>query len=140
VPLPRALARFNRHTLNKVLGPLTYVTHPFAIVVHRGRNSGRQYRTPVWAFRTGEDFVIALTYGGSSTEWVQNVLANGSAVLIRREGSHEVSEPRLVHGDEGLHAMPAFTHLGLRVLSVDDYLVVTRQSPPSDGSSHNNAR
>jgi deazaflavin-dependent oxidoreductase (nitroreductase family) len=111
--------------LNKVLGPLTYVTHPFAIVVHRGRTSGRRYTTPVWAFRTGEDFVIALTYGGSRTDWVQNVLVNGRADLIRREGSYEVLEPRLVHGYEGLHAMPAFTHLGLRAIGVDDYLLVT---------------
>ncbi len=125
MPLPRALAHFNRHVSNRVLGPLTYVTHPFTIVVHRGRSSRREYRTPVWAFRIEKGFVIALTYGGERTEWVQNVLANGRADLIRLEGSHRVADPRVVHGEEGLQAMPVFMRPALRALGVDDYLLVT---------------
>src|SRR5262249_1796055 len=51
--LPRALARFNRLVTNRVLGVVAPWMPPFAVVVHRGRSSGRVYRTPVWAFRRG---------------------------------------------------------------------------------------
>lgn len=125
MPLPRALARFNRRVTNKVLGPLAYVTPPFAIVVHRGRTSGREYRAPVWAFRTDDGFVIALTYGGSRTEWVKNVLADGRATLITRTDSHELVAPRVVHSADGIRTVPAFVRPALRVLGVDDYLLLS---------------
>jgi deazaflavin-dependent oxidoreductase (nitroreductase family) len=130
MPMPRAVARFNRVVTNKVLGPLAHVTPPFAILEHRGRKSGRSYSTPVWAFRTDDGFVVALTYGGSRTEWLKNVLASGRATLITRGDDHEVAEPRVVHGKEGLDTMPTVIRPALRALGVDDYLLL---SAPSDG-------
>jgi len=124
VPLPRTLARFNRRVSNKVLGPLAYLTPPFAIVAHRGRSSGREYRTPVWAFRTDSGFAIALTYGGARTEWVKNVLAHDGATLITRGANHELSHPRVVHGEEGLRETPAVVRPALHVLRVDDFLLL----------------
>jgi deazaflavin-dependent oxidoreductase (nitroreductase family) len=123
VPLPRALARFNRRASNHILGPLAHVSHPFAIVVHRGRKSGREYRTPVWAFRRDHGFVIALTYGPQS-EWVRNVLARGEAQLIRPGGETHVFEPRIAHGHEGLQLMPGLTRPALRALRVRDFLLL----------------
>jgi deazaflavin-dependent oxidoreductase (nitroreductase family) len=125
VPLPRFIARFNRLVTNKVLGLLAYVIPPFTIVVHRGRTSGREYRTPVWAFRTSDGFVIPLTYGASRTDWVKNVLADGGAKLIMRRRRQEVGEPRLVHGADGMRRLPGVLRPGLRLLRVDDYLVLT---------------
>jgi deazaflavin-dependent oxidoreductase (nitroreductase family) len=125
VPLPRFLARFNRLVTNKVLGLLAYVIPPFTIVVHRGRTSGREYRTPVWAFRTSDGFVIPLTYGASRTDWVKNVLAQGGAKLIMRRRRQDVREPRLVRGADGMHRLPGLLRPGLRLLRVDDYLVLT---------------
>jgi deazaflavin-dependent oxidoreductase (nitroreductase family) len=133
VPLPRLLARFNRVMTNKVLGPLAYVPPPFALVVHRGRRSGREYRTPVWAFRTRDGVAIALTYGGSRSEWVNNVLASGRADLVTREGSHELSRPRVVHGEDGMRAMPHVIRPALRVLGVDNFLLF--HIDPIDASS-----
>jgi deazaflavin-dependent oxidoreductase (nitroreductase family) len=51
-----------------------------AVVVHRGRRSGRTFRTPVHLDRVGNSFVIALAYGDRA-DWVRNVLANGGAVI-----------------------------------------------------------
>jgi deazaflavin-dependent oxidoreductase (nitroreductase family) len=127
MPLPRALARFNRVVTNQILGPLAHVTPPFAIVVHRGWKSGREYRTPVWAFRTEQGFVVALTYGGSRTEWVRNVLANERVVLVRREGSYEVVQPRMIHGQNGMRIVPPFFRPALRILRVDDYLLLNTE-------------
>lgn len=128
MPLPRALAHFNRVVTNRILGPLAMVTPPFAIVVHRGRRSGREYKTPVWAFRWERGFVIALTYGGSRSEWVKNVLADGRAHLVTRDANHEVVRPRILHGAEGLGAMPLWMRPPLRVLNVEDYLMFDDQN------------
>jgi deazaflavin-dependent oxidoreductase (nitroreductase family) len=124
MPLPRALARFNRRVSNKILGPLAHVAPPFALVEHRGRRSGRHYSTPVWAFRTDRGFVVALTYGGSRTEWVKNVLADGRAKLVIRRRSYEVNHPRVAHGSDGMRAVPAIIRPALRALGVDDYLLL----------------
>jgi deazaflavin-dependent oxidoreductase (nitroreductase family) len=123
MPLPRALARFNRRATNKVLGPLAKVSSPFAIVVHAGRRSGREYRTPVWAFRRGGNFVIALTYG-PRTEWVKNVLDGGRAEIASGNDRFRVTQPRIVSGEEGMNMMPAVMRPALRLLRVDRYLLL----------------
>ena len=125
MPLPRFLARFNRVVTNRVLGILAYITPPFTLVVHRGRKSGSEYRTPVWAFRTSDGFIIPLTYGASRTDWVQNVLARGEARLIMRRRRLEVREPRLIHGVDGRRALPLLIRPGLHLLRVEDYLVLS---------------
>jgi deazaflavin-dependent oxidoreductase (nitroreductase family) len=124
MPLPRVVAVFNRDVTNKVLGPLAHVASPFALVIHRGRRSGREYKTTVWAFRSERGFVISLTYGGSRSDWVKNVLADGRATLVTREGEQDVVRPRMIHGDEGLRAMPLFIRPALRAFNVDDFLLL----------------
>nr|WP_067847651.1 nitroreductase family deazaflavin-dependent oxidoreductase [Nocardia lijiangensis] len=74
--LPRAVARFNRHVTNPVAGLVAGTVPPFAMVRHKGRRSGRAYRTPVWVFEDDGVYRIALTYGREA-EWVKNVLAAG---------------------------------------------------------------
>ncbi len=106
MPLPRVIARFNRLVTNRVLGVLAYLIPPFTIVVHRGRKSDREYRTPVWAFRTSEGFIVPLTYGASRTDWVKNVLAGGRAQLVMRRRRLDVAEPRVIHGAHGRRAFP----------------------------------
>ncbi|HEX2267882.1 MAG TPA: nitroreductase family deazaflavin-dependent oxidoreductase [Actinomycetota bacterium] len=110
---------------NRILGVLAYITPPFTLVVHRGRKSGIEYRTPVWTFRMRDDFIIPLTYGAPRTDWVQNVLAHGEAKLIMRRRRLQVGQPRLIHGDEGRRALPLLIRPGLRLLRVDDYLVLS---------------
>ena len=123
LPLPRIVARFNRLFTNRLFGPLASVTPPFTIVVHRGRRSRREYRTPVWAFRTNDGFVIPLTYRGSRTEWAANVLAAGRAKLVARQRSTDVVRPRIIHGQEGIAMIPGVFRPPLRLLRVDDFLV-----------------
>ncbi|MEU2255054.1 nitroreductase family deazaflavin-dependent oxidoreductase [Nocardia xishanensis] len=74
--LPRIVARFNRHVTNPVAGLVAGTVPPFAVVRHKGRRSGRAYRTPVWVFEDDGVYRIALTYGRDA-EWVKNVLAAG---------------------------------------------------------------
>jgi hypothetical protein len=123
MPLPNSLARFNRRVTNKSLGALAGKVPPFVTVIHRGRATGDQHRTPVWAFRTERGFVIALTYGDDS-DWVQNVLATGSCLLETVHGTHALVRPEVIRGRDGLRLMPPITRLPLRLLRVDRFLVM----------------
>jgi deazaflavin-dependent oxidoreductase (nitroreductase family) len=125
MPLPRALARFNRRVTNRVLGPLAHVIPPFAEVQHRGRRSGRTYKTPVWAFTTERGYVVALTYG-PNTEWVRNVLSTGGCRIKNPSGEFPLGKARLLKGSEGLALMPVPLHPVLRMLRVTDYLALDR--------------
>ncbi|MFC9895642.1 nitroreductase family deazaflavin-dependent oxidoreductase [Nocardia sp. NPDC127579] len=71
---PRALAKFNRHVTNPAANVLAGRVPPFGIIVHKGRKSGRAYRTPVWVFDVDGEFRVALTYGPGA-DWVKNVTA-----------------------------------------------------------------
>lgn len=93
--LPRGLARFNRAVTNRVQGVWAPYLPPWAVVMHRGRRSGRIHRTPVFGTRRGGRLVLAVMYGTQS-DWVRNVLAAGGAQVVRAGRTLTVAEPRLV--------------------------------------------
>jgi deazaflavin-dependent oxidoreductase (nitroreductase family) len=92
------------------------------VVVHRGRKSGREYRTPVNVFTRPGGLAIALTYGKDS-QWVRNVLAAGEADVMTRGHEHHVNNPRVVH-DTTREPVPAPVRAVLGRLHVDDFLLV----------------
>ena len=52
------LARFNRRVPNKVIGTIAgRRLSPVAYMLHQGRRSGRQYRTPVMPLPLGDGFL-----------------------------------------------------------------------------------
>ena len=123
MPLPRWLARFNLRVTNRVLGPLAEHMPGMGIVIHQGRKTRRQYRTPVMVFRHGDRFVIALTYGPES-HWVQNVLAHGGCDLETQGRTFHLTQPRLIH-DERRSLMPALVRAVLGLLNVSVFLELT---------------
>lgn len=93
----------------------------FGVVIHRGRRSGRLYRTPVNLFSDQSGFVIALTYG-SRAEWVQNVLAAGASEVLHRGRLIELVAPRLVQAARPPAAIPGPVRPILRLLRVTEFL------------------
>jgi deazaflavin-dependent oxidoreductase (nitroreductase family) len=66
-----------------------------AIIRHRGRKTDRMYETPVKVVRTHDGFVIALLFGPRA-EWLKNVLATGSAVIVYEGHEYRVEQPEVV--------------------------------------------
>lgn len=120
MPLPRWLARFNLRVTNHVLGPLATHMPGMGVVVHVGRKTHREYRTPVMVFRQESRVTIALTYGRDS-QWVHNVLVNSGCGLETEGRKVRLVAPRLIH-DEHRTDMPAFVRLVLGLLNVSDFL------------------
>jgi deazaflavin-dependent oxidoreductase (nitroreductase family) len=126
MPAGRQMARLNRSVTNHILGPLAPHVPGMGVVIHRGRKTGRQYRTPVLVFRRGDRYVIALTYG-PETDWVKNVLAAGGCTLETRGRTVTLTQPRLFH-DEQRRAMPPVIRHMLAVGHVFDFLELVRQT------------
>lgn len=120
MPLPRSVARFNRHVTNRVLGPLAPYLPGFGVVVHTGRKSHRVYRTPVNVFKRAGGYLIALTYGPDS-DWVHNVVASGGCALQTRGRTLQLTRPRVYH-DEQRRAVPAPLRVLGRLGHVSDFL------------------
>ena len=124
--ISKRVARFNKAATNRVLGRFTGRLPGFGTIVHRGRRSGRTYRTPVNVFRSGDGYVVALTYG-AQTDWVRNVLAAGGCDLLTRGREVKLADPRLEH-DESRAAMPFPVRQLLGTLGVTDFLYLRRST------------
>ncbi|MHB8730574.1 MAG: nitroreductase family deazaflavin-dependent oxidoreductase [bacterium] len=130
--LPRAVARFNRRATNRVLGLLVPYLPTFAFVIHAGRKTGRQYRTPVNVFSRAGVYLIGLPYGRES-DWVLNILAAGGCIMEMQGRRFRLNRPRLVPARNGLQMMPAPLRLIGRLGLVSDFLELAPDNE-SDGS------
>jgi deazaflavin-dependent oxidoreductase (nitroreductase family) len=125
MPLPRALARSNRRFLNRFMRRVAGRLPGFATVIHHGRISGREYRTPVNAFRREDGgYTIALTYGARS-DWVENVLVAGGCVLEAEGRRLAMTSPRIAR-DASRRSVPAPVRVVLGLLDVDLFLQLDR--------------
>jgi deazaflavin-dependent oxidoreductase (nitroreductase family) len=122
VPLPDWLGRFNRAVTNRLTGPVADRLPGFGIVAHRGRRSGRPYRTPVNLFRSADTYVIALTYG-RDRDWVKNVLAAGSCDVVTRGAVVHLEAPRIV-SDPSRSLVPVPIRPFLRALGVTEFMTL----------------
>jgi deazaflavin-dependent oxidoreductase (nitroreductase family) len=96
--LSRGVARFNKLINNPVQGVYAWLLPPWAVILHRGRVSGRRYRTPLLAFKRDGTLVVALLYGEES-DWLRNLRAGGGYV-VRGGRTVRVGPPQVVGTDE----------------------------------------
>ncbi|TDE34069.1 nitroreductase family deazaflavin-dependent oxidoreductase [Actinomadura sp. 6K520] len=114
--IPRAMRGFNKAVTNRIQGVYAPYVPPLAMVVHKGRRSGREYRTPVTAFRSGRTLVIGLPYG-ADTDWVRNLLAEGRGGVERLGRARRIARPRVLTADEA-RELPAAGRFAARYMDV----------------------
>ncbi len=122
-----AQRRFNRAVINpRQLRSAGTPGSEAAVIRHTGRNSGRGYETPVGVEPTEDGFVVALVYGRTS-DWLRNVLASGSATIVREGNEYAVDRPDVVPLDTVARYFPSVRALhafgvteALRVRTVGD--------------------
>jgi deazaflavin-dependent oxidoreductase (nitroreductase family) len=119
-PVLNRVRRFARDVGNPRLLRSAGTPGAYASVLrHRGRKSCRQYQTPVTARWTADGFVIGLPYG-SDTDWLRNVLADGSATVVYEGGSYLCDEPQVIPAAEAAHDFSAGERRTLRLMGVDE--------------------
>lgn len=117
MPLSRRLARFNRRVTNPVARPMASRLPGFGVLIHRGRRTGKTYRTPLNCFRREGTFYVALVYG-PGVDWLKNLEAAGGGVMVTGGRSHPVGAPRVV-GEEGMSVVPRVVRVMLGLIGVD---------------------
>lgn len=95
----RSLARFNKRVTNRVQGLWAPWLPPWAVIVHKGRKSGREYQTPVLSRRTGQRLEIVLFYG-EEADWLRNVVAAGGAGVRRAGRTATLTGARVVDSSD----------------------------------------
>lgn len=121
MPLPRALARFNRVALNKVTRPFAARLPGFAVLHHTGRVSGASYATPLNAWRQDDHVVVALTYG-EDVDWLRNARARPPSTLVMGAKKIQVGTPWDMPTAQGMAAVPAPVRAALRALDVREFV------------------
>lgn len=105
--LAQRMARFNKVITNPIQMLWAPLVAPWAVIVHTGRKSGREYRTPVVALVSGSQVTVALPYG-TDTDWVRNLLAAGGGRIVRRRRESRITDPEvMVPADAGLGGFAA---------------------------------
>jgi deazaflavin-dependent oxidoreductase (nitroreductase family) len=114
-----------RHVATRYVNPVTrHVARrlpTFGVLTHRGRKTGRAYRTPINVFRQGEQYYFFLTYG-SDVQWVKNVIAAGSCSLETRGRVVRLVDPELITDPELRPAPTVVRFVEGRIAGVTQYL------------------
>ena len=122
MPIPIAIASFNKKVTNRLTAPFAGHLPGFAVVMHRGRTSGRMYRTPVNVFRRRDDYVFVMTYG-PDVDWVRNVEAAGECDIETRGRPIHLVQPRQF-SDPARYAVPGPVRMILRLIDVDEFMAM----------------
>lgn len=125
MPIPRAVARFNRYVANPVVSLFAGWVPGFCILRHVGRRSGRTYSIPLNLVEDGDSFVFALTYGAKS-DWVENVMAAGGCTIHHRRTEIPLTNPRFLSHDDGIRYFGGPPRLMLRLVNVTEFLRLDR--------------
>lgn len=125
MPLPQALARFNRYVTNPIARRVAGRLPWFCILTHVGRKSGRVYRTPLNIFEAPGGFVVALTYG-PDIDWRKNVFAAGECAIRHRGHDLHLTNPRFIPTEEGMSHMPTLVRSVLRRIGVTEFIRLDR--------------
>lgn len=86
------MSRWWGHVNKRVFNPRAIASGKWSVLTHVGRTSGATYQIPLDAHPVDGGYVFVLVYR-SGSDWVQNVLAAGSAQL-RVDGRNWASRPR----------------------------------------------
>ena len=130
MPIPKSIARFNRHVTNPVSRRVAGWAPGFCILTHVGRHSGRRYDTPLNVFEAAGGFVFALTYG-PDTDWVKNVIAAGGCTIRHKRRDFTLTNPQFITTEEGMASMPAPERVVLRLIDVTEFLRMADSGNPS---------
>jgi len=122
MPIPKWIARINKHFTNRLFLLFAGRITPFAIVNHMGRHSGRGYRTPVLVFPSETGFVFALTYG-RKVDWVRNLIASSGGSLEYKGEEVPICWARLVKYAEAREMFPFWIKPSLWFISLEDCLL-----------------
>ena len=67
----------------------------YGVLQHRGRRSGKTFRTPVVVRRIEDGFIVPMPWG-ESTDWYRNVRAAGGCVVRWKGRRYPLEQPEVI--------------------------------------------
>ncbi|MDJ0767942.1 MAG: nitroreductase/quinone reductase family protein [Ilumatobacter sp.] len=139
-PVLNAVRRMNREVWNPRQMETAGKPGAWASIIrHVGRNSGREYETPVVAVHTDDGFVIALPYGHHA-DWLKNVMAQGSATLVHEGEAHHLDHAVIVPIEDVNHHFPEKEQQTHLMFGIDQALVLREADPAGSTSDASHPR
>ena len=123
-PVLRAVKRMNKAFWNpRALETAGQVGASASVIEHRGRTSGKEYRTPVSMYPIEGGFLIPLVYGRTA-DWTKNVMSAGGGVIIHEGTVYRVERPEFVARSEAESSLPEGERRLLKTMNVAEVLRV----------------
>lgn len=130
MPMPLWWGQINK----KLFNPRALENGRWQILNHVGRSSGKPYRTPLAAYEIDGSYLFVLVYG-SRSDWVQNLLASGSATLQDGDVLYALGSPRIIPAEEGRRLLDGSAKLPPAFLKIDEVLQMDIVSREPAGTS-----
>lgn len=102
--------------INPLLKPIARYLPGAATIEHRGRKSGKQFKTIVTTYCKDNLLTIALGHG--KTDWVKNVLAAGEADVRYARRTVHITNPRILEAGSDGTGLPRLARTQLRRMAV----------------------
>jgi deazaflavin-dependent oxidoreductase (nitroreductase family) len=137
-PRPGGMVHLATRVLNKLILRLagTRLLPLYGVIEHRGRRSGKTYRTPVVARPTEDGFVVPMPWG-EGTDWYRNVSAAGGCVIRWNGRDYHVTQPELIDDPASTGAtFNAFQRAMMARLGIKQSLRFRHGGAPSGARSH----
>jgi deazaflavin-dependent oxidoreductase (nitroreductase family) len=100
----------------------------YALLRHRGRRSGREYSTPVAAWKAGSSVLVPMPWG-TTTDWTRNVLAGEGCSIQIRGRWYLAREPQILSREAALSYIPPAARAMARLLPIDSYMKLRTEQP-----------
>jgi deazaflavin-dependent oxidoreductase (nitroreductase family) len=133
-PRPRGAWHGAARAFNALVLPLagTRLLPLYGVLEHRGRRSGKVYRTPVVAKPTGDGFVVPMPWG-EDTDWYRNVRAAGGCVVHWRGRAYPVVQPELVEDAAARASFGAFDRAMMARIGISRFLRLRHRAREAEG-------
>lgn len=117
MPMPRWWGHINKRLFN----PRAIASGSWPVLVHVGRSSGATHHTPLDANLVDGGYLFTLVYGPRS-DWVQNILAAGHAVLRINGEDIPLTSPRLIGEKEAFSLLSEGVPRPPKLLKITTFL------------------
>lgn len=115
----RRLARIINPLVLRLAG--TRLLPLYGVIEHRGRRSGKVYRTPVVVRPTGDGFVVPMPWG-ERTDWYRNVKAAGVCIIRWKGRDYRLTQPELIAPTAAGKSFSAIARVFIDRLGINQYL------------------
>jgi deazaflavin-dependent oxidoreductase (nitroreductase family) len=84
----------------------------YGVIHHRGRRSGKQFRTPVVVRPIPGGLIVPMPWG-ETTDWFRNVRAADGCVIHWKGRDYRLVDPVVLNADQALSAFGGPTRVGM---------------------------